>query len=306
MRFSIILFTLILVSALTAIAQLPPKIQGRVVVISDGYTVTVSGGNNVQSQIRLQEIDAPEDNQAFGKMSRQNLSDLLFNKQVTVEWGKRDRYRRIPGKILLDGRDISLEQVKAGLAWFRRDYQRGLSEADRKLYAEAEAEAKEARRGLWADAASIPPWAFRRGGRRSESGVSRRIRIILLDPPDTSGIKTVEADPALSKIIGDMTGKKYYLPGCPGYDQVTEENRVLFSSEKEAEAAGYTKEGDCQKVPSERKATSQTNGETRAKVGIPECDDYLEKFEDCLMSKGPEAARAQYQKSFTQMRAAWR
>jgi endonuclease YncB( thermonuclease family) len=36
---------------------------------------------------------------------------------VTIEWSKHDRYRRIVGKVMLDGRDICLEQVRVGMAW---------------------------------------------------------------------------------------------------------------------------------------------------------------------------------------------
>lgn len=41
------------------------------------------------------------------------------------------------------------------------------------------------------------------------------------------------------------------------------------------------------------------------KVGVAECDDYLAKYEACL-SKVPEAARAQYQQAFAQVRKSWR
>ena len=40
----------------------------------------------------------------------------MVGKQVTVEYQKRDRYGRIVGKVLLDGIDACLEQVKAGFA----------------------------------------------------------------------------------------------------------------------------------------------------------------------------------------------
>jgi deoxyribonuclease-1 len=48
-------------------------------------------------------------------------------------------------------------------------------------------------------------------------------------------------------VIGNKNSKKYHLPGCPGYTQVGEKNRVLFKSAAEAEAAGYTKAGNCKK-----------------------------------------------------------
>lgn len=59
-------------------------------------------------------IDAPEKKQAFGNKSKQHLSDLVYDKQVTVEYHKKDRYGRTVGKIVVDGNDANLEQVKAG------------------------------------------------------------------------------------------------------------------------------------------------------------------------------------------------
>src|SRR5437764_13515610 len=59
--------------------------MGRVVRIADGDTVTVLDGINAQHRIRLQGIDAPESHQAFGTQSKKNLSDLIFDREVTVE-----------------------------------------------------------------------------------------------------------------------------------------------------------------------------------------------------------------------------
>jgi len=41
-------------------------------------------------------------------------------------------------------------------------------------------------------------------------------------------------------------------------------------------------------------------------IGIPECDDYLSRYEACVNSKVPEAARASLQQSLAQMRTAWK
>src|SRR5204863_9459601 len=98
-------------------------LTGRVVRIADGDTVTILDATNTQHRIRLQGIDAPESHQAFGTQSKKNLSDLIFDKDVTVEYEKIDRYGRIVGKITLAGTDIDLEQIKAGMAWHYKDYQ---------------------------------------------------------------------------------------------------------------------------------------------------------------------------------------
>ena len=140
--------------------------MGRVVRIADGDTITVLDGSNAQHRIRLQGIDAPESHQAFGTQSKKNLSDMIFDREVTIEYEKTDQYGRIVGKILLDGKDINLEQVKAGMAWHYKEYQREQSPADREIYARAEDEARNARKGLWADADPIEPSAFRKEQKR--------------------------------------------------------------------------------------------------------------------------------------------
>ena len=61
----------------------------------------------------------------------------------------------------MDGVDANLVQVQRGMAWHYKAYEREQSVTDRKVYADAENEAKVARRGLWADSEPVPPWDFR-------------------------------------------------------------------------------------------------------------------------------------------------
>jgi|ERR1051325_322489 len=42
------------------------------------------------------------------------------------------------------------------------------------------------------------------------------------------------------------------------------------------------------------------------KIGIPECDEFLAAYENCVSGKVPEAARAQYKTSLDQWRSSWR
>jgi methylphosphotriester-DNA--protein-cysteine methyltransferase len=46
-------------------------------------------------------------------------------------------------------------------------------------------------------------------------------------------------------IIGNKNSKVYHLPGCAGYNRVSEKNQVKFNSAAEAEAAGYKLAGNC-------------------------------------------------------------
>lgn len=135
---------------------------GRVVSVADGDTITVLDSSNSQHKIRLGGIDAPEKKQAFGNASKKSLSDMVFGKQVEVEWNKQDRYGRKVGKVLINAEDINLEQIKRGMAWFYKKYKGELVQDDRIAYVQAQQEAEASQTGLWIDKNPIPPWDFRK------------------------------------------------------------------------------------------------------------------------------------------------
>ena len=150
-------------------------LTGRVVRVADGDTVTVLDAGNTQYRVRLAGIDAPESHLAFGSRSKQSLSELVFGKDVTVLYAKTDQYGRLVGKVIVDGEDANLAQLKAGMAWHYKEYQREQTPEDRELYARAEEEARAQHRGLWQDSSPIEPSQFRREQReevRSKSGTA--------------------------------------------------------------------------------------------------------------------------------------
>ncbi len=100
--------------AFLSLAASADSLTGKVVKITDGDTLTILDANYKEHKIRLAGIDAPERKQAYGLASRKHLASMVARKQVTVEYQKRDRYGRIVGKVLLDGIDVCLDQVKAG------------------------------------------------------------------------------------------------------------------------------------------------------------------------------------------------
>jgi endonuclease YncB( thermonuclease family) len=137
-------------------------LQGKVVGVADGDTITVLDATNTQHKIRLQGIDAPEKAQAFGQKSKQSLHQLVHSKQVTVDFDKKDKYGRTVGKVVLNGTDICLEQIKLGMAWHYKQYASEQTAIDREIYAKAELAARTDAIGLWKDKNSMPPWDFRK------------------------------------------------------------------------------------------------------------------------------------------------
>jgi endonuclease YncB( thermonuclease family) len=110
----------------------------------------------------------PEKGQPYGHRSKEHLSQTVFGKQVAVESNKTDQYGRKVGKILVNGVDANLEQVRAGMAWHYKAYAREQSATDRDAYARVELAARAAGVGLWKDAKPIPPWDWRHGGKTIE------------------------------------------------------------------------------------------------------------------------------------------
>ena len=105
-----------------------------VIGISDGDTLKVrcgSPGQYEEVKIRLAEVDAPEKAQPYGQRSKQSLSDLCYGKQAEIVVQGKSYDRRV-AHVSCGGRDA------------------------------VQAEAKAARRGLWADNNPIQPWEWRK------------------------------------------------------------------------------------------------------------------------------------------------
>jgi endonuclease YncB( thermonuclease family) len=159
----------LLVAALTQPAR-AAELIGTIVRVADGDTVTVLAPGNAQHRIRLAGIDAPERGQPYGERAKQHLAALVFHRSVRIEWTKRDRYNRIVGRVLVPCApaaqcptpiDAGLEQIRAGLAWHYKQYEREQTPAERALYAEAENAARVRRAGLWNEPQPVAPWTFR-------------------------------------------------------------------------------------------------------------------------------------------------
>ncbi len=46
-------------------------------------------------------------------------------------------------------------------------------------------------------------------------------------------------------VVASSKGTKYHYLNCPGAKQISEANKITFTSAKEAEAAGYTRAANC-------------------------------------------------------------
>ncbi len=141
-------------------------LTGRIIGITDGDTLTLLDADHIPHKIRIAGIDAPEKRQPFGEKTKTNLSALAYNRQAQADCRKIDRYRRQICVVYVNGRDVGLEQIKAGTAWWYRQYAREQTKQERIAYEHAEFLAKLHRHGLWNSKNPTPPWEWRRNRRR--------------------------------------------------------------------------------------------------------------------------------------------
>ena len=244
-------------------------IQGKVVDLGWGDSLTVLDGQNKRHRVRLLGIDAPEKEQSFGPAARQKLSVLVFGKMVAVKYQKIDRNGRPLGKVLLGTTDVNLEMLKAGLAWYYAN-DSDLPESDRPLYAKAEQDARSASRGLWQDETQQPPWEFRAFRKQAAPTTTAASLEPSQTPdevvavPEKTGVPDKEnkdsdqparvdqADasngfpkPPKESITGDNSTKTYFKSSCPEVEKVAAQNRVSFGSIEEAEQAGFKRTPNC-------------------------------------------------------------
>lgn len=151
MRKFLLVFTLFLLPFLCSAQRFTVKVVG----ISDGDTFTGLNSDNLQLKFRIYGIDAPEKKQAYGNRSKECLSSFIFGKTITVDVQSQDSWGRYIAYVYSDGRDISLLMLQEGMAWHFVKYDNTAK------YSAAEADAKRAKKGLWADKYPVAPWDFR-------------------------------------------------------------------------------------------------------------------------------------------------
>jgi predicted dehydrogenase len=106
---------------------------------------------------------APEKSQAFGQRAKQAMSELVFGKDVTLQFHTVDRYGRIVAMVFVDRKDVGLELIKKGLAWAYSKYLPEASLEIQQSYTAAESAARAVRIGLWSDGNEpVPPWEWRK------------------------------------------------------------------------------------------------------------------------------------------------
>jgi endonuclease YncB( thermonuclease family) len=210
MRKSIVILAILLLSPIANAANF----TGVVVKVLDGDTADVLHDNKPE-RIRFNGIDAPETGMPHGQKAKQFVLDMAAQKVVTVEVFGTDKYGRTIGDIILpDGKNLNREIVKAGYAWWYRKYSTDASLGD------LEAEARNAKKGLWQDKEPMPPWEWRAAQRNEVAATQGAI--------STSQV---------SNYHGNVNSSVFHKPSCEHFN--CKNCSEGFSSREDAISSGY-------------------------------------------------------------------
>jgi len=160
MRHLKVLFTCIAIVALAAQAQAAAALRGKCMAVADGDTITILV-NQRTIKIRLEGIDCPERQQAFGANATQFTRQWTLGRILVVYVTGTDKYQRTLGWVFYGKRCLNNDLVYNGIAWWYRQY----APNNTKLRS-LEAYARSKRRGLWKSPNPIPPWIWRHQRRK--------------------------------------------------------------------------------------------------------------------------------------------
>jgi endonuclease YncB( thermonuclease family) len=223
------------VCALAVLCGAPPgaaqPLTGTAVIVHDGDTVSVQTSHGIV-RVRLAGIDCPELAQPRGPEAKAFTARLVLGRTVRVESGGTDQYSRVLGRLVVDGADVNVALVRAGMAW------RYQSPGNDRILMDAERTARTAHAGIWSDPNPEPPWQWRREhgvrGDQAADSSPRRHR---------SAVERVSLSEARGPFHGNTRSHVFHRPGCPNYNcKGCEET---FLNVQSAEEAGYQPAGDC-------------------------------------------------------------
>lgn len=233
---ALLLFLLIPVSA--------QALNGTVVAVSDGDTITIRSEDGRKLKIRLYGIDTPEIQQAYGDKAKDLTHKAVYGKKVGIRPIDTDRYGRTVAIVYVNGQSVNKYLLQEGYAWV---YSRYCKESFCTTWKGVEAFSRIQERGMWVDSDIIPPWEWRqkqRSGeedaRKTSTGTSSAVSHPTGGSPQTALNKTEHEH---TTYHGNVSSRKFHRYGCKYYD--CKNCTQVFDDRASAIAQGYTPCGIC-------------------------------------------------------------
>lgn len=155
--------------AATALQPAGDVWRGKAESAVDGDTLRVRDGDDRLQKVRILGIDAPENGQPFFAAAREHLAKVTRDREVEVTPVGTDAQGRTVARVSMNGNDVALDMLAAGLAWYQRgDTDNGALEAE-------ERKARARSQGLWVDKDPIAPWDWREAEKARSKGRKRPV-----------------------------------------------------------------------------------------------------------------------------------
>lgn len=153
--------------------------------VSDGDTLSVIDNNNQNFTVRFACMDAPEiahtnaekqskkavdiNQFAWGDKAKIRLQDLIKSggDRVRLTVTDIDRYGRKVSEVrLVNNTFVQEVLIREGLAKVYKPYLKNCPSAN--IVQQAEAEAKQGKKGVWGDTKFVDPWDYRRDNKKED------------------------------------------------------------------------------------------------------------------------------------------
>lgn len=167
----------------------PAGFMATCVRVPSGSIIAIRVGGE-RMRVRLEGVQTPEPGQDFADQAKEFTASLVHGNEVLIlpKRGsgvpnqprdveadpssgddarllsvQKDQNGRIVARVEVDGKDVSLELLRAGLAWH---YQRFSGDPG---LAAAEKQARAKQIGIWSLPDPIPPWRWKESRKKAES-----------------------------------------------------------------------------------------------------------------------------------------
>ena len=141
------------------------KLSGMVIRVVDGDTIKIATPKGKEIAIRLASVDAPEYDQPHGEISKQFLTRIALKQWVEAECYGKDPFKRRVCRVEIDGADIAVQLLLAGMVYIDVRYLTQLNSLLMQVYVHSETNARIGKKGVWEDKTAVFPWEWRNGVR---------------------------------------------------------------------------------------------------------------------------------------------
>ena len=183
-------------------------LHGQVENITYGDVFTVKGDDGKLYVVHLRANDAPDTGQKYFNESKDALTKLIKKKTVDVHWTEKDHAGRVIGDVYVGEVLVNLHMIEDGWAWYYKEH----LESDE--LQDAEQEAREAHRGLWAQESPQSPWDYRNSKKSAVVAVKKPSKTQIAPAHDEKPSAELEDDrDSSSNIPSVASGGSVHVKG---------------------------------------------------------------------------------------------